>query len=178
MAGVGEDLQALRALADPLRMDLLARLERSRRPLSVRELAAELGSPRNKLHYHVNVLEKHGLVRVAETRLVGGTPERCYETSSRTFDARGMAIPSTVATGLAGMLDSAAREVGARLGQADRRRAAMGRTHFRLSADRHSELLTRISALLDEFDESSSDEDAGAVFVFALYEDENADTAP
>ena len=60
-----------------LRDDLTSLIEASS------ELAAELGIPRTRLHYHVNVLEKHGIIRVASTRVVNGATERRYEPTGR-----------------------------------------------------------------------------------------------
>ena len=57
-----DDLRTLRVLADPLRyrmLDLLAR------PRSVRELAAALGRPPDRLYYHLNRLHVAGLVEPA-----------------------------------------------------------------------------------------------------------------
>jgi DNA-binding transcriptional ArsR family regulator len=73
----------LKALADPLRMAILAALHRDAprdlRILSVKELAAELGEPKTKLYRHVRQLEAAGLIRVAATRLVSGILEQRYQ---------------------------------------------------------------------------------------------------
>ncbi|RIK45260.1 MAG: transcriptional regulator [Chloroflexi bacterium] len=58
---------------EPIRSRLLAELAQ---PASAATLAARLGIPRQKLNYHLRALERHGLVRVAETRRWGGLTER------------------------------------------------------------------------------------------------------
>jgi DNA-binding transcriptional ArsR family regulator len=81
-----DDLDVLKAMADPTRMAILAALMRTRRDLpvrSVKELAAELGEPQTKLYRHVRQLEAAGLIRVASTRMVSGILEQRYQASQR-----------------------------------------------------------------------------------------------
>jgi DNA-binding transcriptional ArsR family regulator len=81
-----DDVDVLKAMADPTRMAILAALMRSRRDLpvmSVKELAAELGEPQTKLYRHVRQLEAAGLIRVASTRMVSGILEQRYQASQR-----------------------------------------------------------------------------------------------
>jgi DNA-binding transcriptional ArsR family regulator len=79
------DAETLKALADPLRLSILAALMRgaSVRPrvMSVKELAAELSEPQTKLYRHVKLLEAAGLIRVAASRLVSGILEQRYQAS-------------------------------------------------------------------------------------------------
>jgi DNA-binding transcriptional ArsR family regulator len=81
-----DDVDVLKAMADPTRMAILAALMRTRRDLpvrSVKELAAELGEPQTKLYRHVRQLEAAGLIRVASTRMVSGILEQRYQASQR-----------------------------------------------------------------------------------------------
>jgi DNA-binding transcriptional ArsR family regulator len=80
------DVEVLKALADPTRLAILAALMKSGRDLpvmSVKELAAELGEPQTKLYRHVRQLEAVGLIRVAGTRLVSGILEQRYQACQR-----------------------------------------------------------------------------------------------
>ncbi len=61
------------AALDPVRAKLLAEL---REPASASALASRLGMPRQRINYHLRLLEKHGLVVVAGTRTWGGLTER------------------------------------------------------------------------------------------------------
>ncbi|SFQ65425.1 Predicted transcriptional regulator, ArsR family [Amycolatopsis arida] len=61
------------AALDPVRARLLAEL---REPASASALASRLGVPRQRINYHLRLLEKHGLVEVAATRAWGGLTER------------------------------------------------------------------------------------------------------
>jgi DNA-binding transcriptional ArsR family regulator len=68
-----EDPAAAAVALDPMRSRLLAELAQ---PASASELAARLGLPRQKVHYHLRTLAGHGLVREVATRQWGGIVER------------------------------------------------------------------------------------------------------
>jgi DNA-binding transcriptional ArsR family regulator len=77
-----DNVEALKALADPTRLAILAALMKTPRDLpvmSVKELAAELGEPQTKLYRHVRQLEAAGLIKVASTRMVSGILEQRYQ---------------------------------------------------------------------------------------------------
>ncbi|HTX29526.1 MAG TPA: helix-turn-helix domain-containing protein [Streptosporangiaceae bacterium] len=79
-----DDVEVLKAMADPTRLAILAALMKSGLPvMSVKELAAELGEPQTKLYRHVKQLEAVGLIRVAGTRLVSGILEQRYQACQR-----------------------------------------------------------------------------------------------
>src|SRR4051794_28260662 len=79
---VVSDLEMLRLVSDPFRIQLLELLRE--RPTTVKELAASLGVPPTRIYYHINLLEVHGLIRVASSRIVSGIVEKRYEvTASR-----------------------------------------------------------------------------------------------
>ena len=81
-----DDVEVLKALADPTRLAILGALMKSGRDLpvmSVKELAAELGEPQTKLYRHVRQLEAARLIRVAGTRLVSGIVEQRYQACQR-----------------------------------------------------------------------------------------------
>jgi hypothetical protein len=69
---IADPASAVAAL-DPVRARLLAEL---RAPASASALASRLGVPRQRVNYHLRLLEKHGLVEVAGTRVWGGLTER------------------------------------------------------------------------------------------------------
>lgn len=68
-----EDPAAASVALEPLRNRLLSELAA---PASAATLAARVGLARQKVNYHLNALEAHGLVRVAEERRWGGLTER------------------------------------------------------------------------------------------------------
>lgn len=66
-----------KALADPLRIRLLEALWEM--PQSARELADHVDLPPDRLYYHLNHLERAGLIEIAEYRpLARGKVERVY----------------------------------------------------------------------------------------------------
>lgn len=71
-----KDLDAAKAIADPLRLQIIEVL--LHRPLSVKQIAEKLGLAPSKLYYHVNTLEKHDLVRVVDTTTHGNIIEKHY----------------------------------------------------------------------------------------------------
>lgn len=73
-----DDLDTLRLLTQPLRLRIVEALRSAPGPLTVKELAAALGTTQTKLYYHVNLLEGANLIRVAATRLVSGIVEKRY----------------------------------------------------------------------------------------------------
>jgi DNA-binding transcriptional ArsR family regulator len=75
--------EQLRALADPLRANLLELvLERA---ATVTEMAQAVSRPKSTVAYHVNQLVDAGLLRVVRTRRVRAIDERYYGRVARTF---------------------------------------------------------------------------------------------
>jgi DNA-binding transcriptional ArsR family regulator len=77
------DLETLKVVADSLRMQILDLLRE--KPLTVKQLAADLDITPTKLYYHINLMEKHGLIRVVDTRLVSGILEKRYQAAARVY---------------------------------------------------------------------------------------------
>jgi DNA-binding transcriptional ArsR family regulator len=76
------DAAKARAALTPLRRDLLERL---REPNSAASLAGQLEMPRQKLAYHLRVLEEAGLVELVEERRRRGFVERILVACADTF---------------------------------------------------------------------------------------------
>jgi DNA-binding transcriptional ArsR family regulator len=68
---------------DPVRSRLLAEL--AAEPASAAGVAARLGLPRQKVNYHLNVLEAHGLIELAEVRARGGIRERVLRATAACY---------------------------------------------------------------------------------------------
>jgi DNA-binding transcriptional ArsR family regulator len=73
------DLETLKVLADPLRLKIR---ELMFEPTTVKQVAAELDMPATKLYYHINLLEKHELIVLVDTRIVSGIIEKHYQVSA------------------------------------------------------------------------------------------------
>jgi DNA-binding transcriptional ArsR family regulator len=77
---VVDDLDTLKVLADPLRLRIR---EFMQSPTTVKQVAAELDMPPTKLYYHINLLEKHGLIVLVDTQVVSGIIEKHYQVAAR-----------------------------------------------------------------------------------------------
>jgi DNA-binding transcriptional ArsR family regulator len=76
------DLDALQALAHPIRLRILAEL---REPASAAAVARALGQPRQKVNYHVKELERAGLARLVGERRTGNLMESLYQATAATY---------------------------------------------------------------------------------------------
>ncbi|MFN8380385.1 MAG: helix-turn-helix domain-containing protein [Anaerolineales bacterium] len=78
------DLETLRAIADPLRVQILELMEGQ--SLTVKQVAEKLGLAPSKLYYHFGALEKLGLIEVAETRMVANMLEKKFRSNADLLD--------------------------------------------------------------------------------------------
>ena len=76
------DLETLKAVSDPFRLSILELLSE---PRTVKEIAPKLKVGKTKLYYHINVLEKHGVIRVVRKRFVSGILEKSYQIAAMRF---------------------------------------------------------------------------------------------
>ena len=77
-----DDLDTLKVLSDPFRLEILrmiAYANKTNELRTVKQLAEELELPPTKLYYHINLLEKHNLITIAETQVVSGIIEKKYQ---------------------------------------------------------------------------------------------------
>lgn len=76
------DLETLRVLADPLRLSILEYLMK---PGTVKRIAEKIDKPPTKLYYHFNLLERHQLIRMVDTRVVSGIIEKHYQAAAKVY---------------------------------------------------------------------------------------------
>lgn len=76
------DLETLKIIADPTRLEVMRTLKK---PRTVKEVAELLDTDPTKLYYHIRQLEKHELIRVVETNVVSGIIEKTYQIVARQF---------------------------------------------------------------------------------------------
>lgn len=76
------DLETLKVLADPLRLSILEYLMR---PSTVKRIAEKINKPPTKLYYHFNLLEKHNLIVLVDTRIVSGIIEKHYQAAAHVY---------------------------------------------------------------------------------------------
>jgi DNA-binding transcriptional ArsR family regulator len=85
-----DDPETLKILGDPLRIQILsqvARINEAGQLATAKALAEAIAVPQTKLYYHLNLLEDHDLLRVAETGLVSGIVEKRYQIRARRLRA-------------------------------------------------------------------------------------------
>src|SRR5215210_6281780 len=75
--------EQLHAIGDPTRWRILGRLLDG--PASIQELSRALGAAKGRIGHHVGVLERAGLIRLAETKQVRGVVEKRYIRVARQF---------------------------------------------------------------------------------------------
>ena len=78
------DYETLKVIADPLRAQILEILLPE--PLNVKQVAERLGLAPSKLYYHFGLLEKIGLVVVADTRQIANIVEKTYRVAARSIE--------------------------------------------------------------------------------------------
>lgn len=76
------DLETLKVLADPLRLNIIEYLIT---PSTVKDVAEKIDKPPTKLYYHFNLLEKHDLIKMVFTRIVSGIVEKHYVASAHIY---------------------------------------------------------------------------------------------
>ena len=70
------DLETLKILADPLRNQILEVLAPEK--LTINQMAEKLGLSPSKLYYHINLLEKYGLIREVDSIVKANIIEKVY----------------------------------------------------------------------------------------------------
>jgi DNA-binding transcriptional ArsR family regulator len=98
-----ESPDALKALAHPLRSALLRELKL---PKAAKELAVELNVPVARLYHHLKLLQKVGVIVVADERRAGSNVERRYRVAAARIE-----IAGTVAADWAGATSTHRLEV-------------------------------------------------------------------
>ena len=161
-----DNLKTLQVLSHPLRSQLLDHFDVA--PQTVKQVAAKLGMTANKLYYHVNLLEEHGLLALVETRTVGNMIERWYQTAAERFEIHADLLSfsthegreraeQVVVTCLDATRQDLLRSMEARRMRRERgeelrpRQAIVTRVVSRLAEERAEEFRQRLCALIEEF---------------------------
>ena len=167
-----QDLETLKVIADPLRSQLLELLIQE--TLTVKQLAEKLGLAPSKLYYHVNQLEKHGLIEVVETRVVANMIEKLYHAMASNIDVDPGLLRFSTPEGqenihavLTATIDATredlVRSLDARAfelegGAAEQpRRAFINRVLSRLSEEQASQFKARFCELVEEFTQADGE---------------------
>ncbi|MCA9898393.1 MAG: helix-turn-helix transcriptional regulator [Ardenticatenaceae bacterium] len=163
-----DDLEALKVIAHNTRLDILQSLKR---PKTVKEIAKLLKLPATKLYYHVNLMEKHGLIQVVETNIVSGILEKKYQVVAQHYriDNRLLTEQTAASEELEQMLntifDITRTEIRRTVQHTkqnpfaeDNSIGILWRASFRLTPAQHKEFHGRIQSLLQEMTQYSQDD--------------------
>jgi DNA-binding transcriptional ArsR family regulator len=166
-----------RALADPLRIQLLELLSEEAR--SAKELAQVVGMPADRLYHHLSQLEEGHFIEISEYRkLPGGKVERIYAPTPIEPPADD-ASPADVARFLGAVLEATRADINAAslAQEAGRQREiALGRTVVRLNKEHFADLKSRIEHLVRAAQEDPDPDGVWTTVVWALVEREDRRT--
>lgn len=153
-----DDVETIKVVADARRLAILRLLQT---PGTVKAVAAALDSAPSKLYYHVNLLEKHGLIRVVDRNIESGIVEKVYQVTARELKIVNPLLrtdlPDDAADALfASMLEETQRDF--RRAYATRNQDAqvpprhpfLSKKAFRLSDDQLTTLHAKLAALIEE----------------------------
>lgn len=157
-----ETPEEVRALADPLRLDLLRAFGTPRSPNGAAEL---LGIPPSRVYHHVDVLERAGLIQVVETRQVRGTFEPRYRAVASIFQlgasisgARGAAGTSRAdAWSVLGAAMTDLRDAEGGEAPAPAPRALAARTRLGLDAEDLAAFVAELEELFSRYESTDGD---------------------
>ena len=158
------DLEQLRVASDALRLQILDVMSmQPQKGWTAKELAEGLDTKQTKLYHHLALLEEHGFIRVAETRMVSGIQEKRYQVTASNFRVdrallRGPGGESAIGEVLDAIFDKARTEIiaGIHAGLIDmteedpqRRRMTLSMSHARLSPKSVRKLLRQVHRLAE-----------------------------
>ncbi len=157
------DLETLKVMTDPLRLQIMEIM--MEQPVTVKQLAARLEMEPTKLYYHVNLLEKHGLIVIVKTQVVSGIIEKHYQAAAGSFHVdRNLLSPESGEDSALAIIDTILGPVpgeirdGLRKGMISlsedaqaRHKLKLRRAKFTLQDEDAEAFYEQITALIDEF---------------------------
>lgn len=177
------DLETLRAVSDPLRMQITELLLYEKQ--TVKQVAEKLGLAPSKLYYHFNALENLGIIEVVETRMVANMQEKSYKSTASSMnvdpslltfsteagkESIGTILSSTIdATREDIMRSLQARQFQLEQGAEEKpRRFIINRITSRVTEERIQEFQDRLMALMQEFEEEDQKSKSTKLQTYAL----------
>ena len=169
---VVRDLDTLKILADPLRNQILEILAPGE--LTINQIAEKLGLAPSKLYYHINLLEKQGLIQEVDSIVKGNIIEKVYWITAFEFKMDEKLCNFGTPEGQQSMMTSMimpidstredivrsleARASALEQGAEPHPRDVVIYREIRVMSDEHADQFRdRLRALLDEFEGSEND---------------------
>ncbi|MED5019868.1 helix-turn-helix domain-containing protein [Paenibacillus chibensis] len=72
-------IEEIRIYSDPYRMKILSHFQRMDHPVTIKEIADEMGEVPAKVYYHAKKLESIGLLKLISTKEINGINAKYYE---------------------------------------------------------------------------------------------------
>ena len=138
------------------------------RAMTATQLADALGVLKGSTGFHLQVLERAGLVRVVRTRKVRGVTEKYYGRTARRFELDAPDSPTSAAPLL---LRTVAAEV-ERVGSPGAPTDTVSTARARLDPDRAVDFQGRLVALVEEFRTEHSPQDSAYTLAVAFFRTE------
>lgn len=172
-----DDLETLKVIAHNKRLDILQSLKNSK---TVKEVAKLLDLPATKLYYHVNLMEKHGLIQVVETNIVSGIVEKKYQVVARHYRIDNSLLTDQPAASpeLERMLNTIfdvtqteIRRTVEKTGEnpfAEEATGILFRASLRMTPEQHAEFYGRIQKILNEITEQTRNQPDDESSLFGL----------
>jgi len=188
-----EDAAAAEASLDPMRSRLLAELTE---PASATTLAHKVGLARQKVNYHLKMLEAHGLVELVAENRKGNMTERVLQATASSYVISPLALavvrpdPSRApdrlsARWLLALAAKLVQDVGALISGADKAQqrvatfAIDGEIRFRTAAERAAfadELASTVTRLVSKYHDDAAPGGRAHRLVVALHPSADAPT--
>jgi len=163
------DLEALRTIADPLRLRIFEQLVAE--PQTVKAVAVKLGLTPGRLYYHFNLLEEHGLIEIRDRHIIGNLVEKVYRAVASKLDVhhdllsfRDRAGKENISSLAVSTLDATREDLvrslearGAALaaGASEHPRSIMVTRHMEcVPESRTEEFVARLKELFEDFDDA------------------------
>ena len=169
------NLETLRIIADPLRMQILELLTQG--SLTVKALGQKLGLDSSRLYYHVNLLETQGLIQVAAQEVVSGIIQKHYQATATRLELDpdllslttepAKTLDSLVIAALDATRSDILRSVERMTHDGARPNLSIARAVSYLSPDEIESFSQRLAALMEEFKEANSPK-VGDAFALTL----------
>jgi DNA-binding transcriptional ArsR family regulator len=144
----------LQALSDGQRHRIVSLL--MDRNLTAKELSKALGIGRTRLYYHLEILERHGLIRVTGTQLISGILERRFRAVARSFRVDRALLSSAapaakIVRAQGAIVESVAADYYASAPHALAGDSLIWRGFLQLNTKRRRELRKRLLAVVERF---------------------------
>lgn len=174
------NLETLKVMSDSRRLEIMEVMRYAGRPVSTKEIAQMLKLDPHKLYYHIKLLEEHGVIIVAESRVVANLIEKYYVPAALLFKVDESIFASADAKKGSVQLVSEvydqslqdimrAVEAGVRVPDEVPQEAQFGRSVARLSDRQAAAFAKGLLELLDSINTTAEDPEADTQTYFFTY---------